>query len=90
MAHTGEVMPRRNLVLEDNQPSIKTFLPNCPTCTKPECIEYDPTVSNRIANADIAVTDGEDRNKIKRRKRKHRSSGSPKEKPQKIPTKDPT
>ena len=90
MAHTGEVMPRRNLVLEDNQPSIKTFLPNCPTCTKPECMEYDPTVPDRIADTDIAVTDGEDRNKIKRRKRKHRSSEALKKNHKKIPTNDPT
>ena len=85
-------MPRRNLVLEENQPSIKTLLPNCPTPTKSECTEHDPTVLNTIGDADIELIDIDDSNKIKKRKRKHRLSGSPKEKPnkkflQKTPTK---
>ena len=61
-------MPRRSLVLEDNQRSIITLLPNCPTHTKPECMEYDPTILDMIGDVDIEVIDIEDKKKLKREK----------------------
>ena len=49
-------MPRRSLVIEENQPSITTLLPNCPSCTKSECAKHDPTVLDSISDSDIEVT----------------------------------
>ena len=69
-------MPRRSLVIEENQPSIKTLLPNCPSCTKPKCTKHDPLVLDTTSESDIEVDSSKNK---KKRKCKHRSSGSPKD-----------
>ena len=84
-------MPRRSLVIEENQPSITTLLPNCPNCTKSKCAKHDPIVLDTMCDLDIEVVNSNDTSKIKKRKRKHRSSGSPKDNPNKKPlNKTPT
>ena len=85
----GSVMPRRSLVIKENQPSITTLLPNCPSCIKPECAKHDPTALDTTKDSDIEVTNTKQSNKLKKRKRKHRSSGSPNDKPNKKPLKNP-
>ena len=80
-------MPRRSLVIEENQPSIKTLLPNCPSCTKSKRTKHDPLVPDTTGESDIEVISSKNTSMIKKRKRKHRSSGSPKDKPNKKPLK---
>ena len=80
-------MPMRSLVIEENQPSITTLLPHCPSCTKSECTKHDLTALDTTGDSDIEVTSNKQSNKLKKRKRKHRSSGSPKDKPNKKPLK---
>ena len=80
-------MPRRSLVIEENQPSITTLLPNCPSCTKSECAKHDLTALDTTGDSDIEVTNIKQSHKLKKRKGKHRSSGSPKDKPNKKPLK---
>ena len=76
-------MPRRSLVIEENQPSITMLLPHCPSCTKSECTKHDLTALDTTGDSDIEVTSNKQSDKLKKRKRKHRSSGSPKDKPNK-------
>ena len=49
-------MPRRSLVIEENQPSITTLLPNCPSCTKSECTKHDLTALDTTGDSDIEIT----------------------------------
>ena len=49
----GIVMTRRSLVIEENQPSIKTLLSNCPSCTESKCTQHDPLVLNTTCDSDI-------------------------------------
>ena len=83
----GIVMPRRSLVIEENQPSIKTLLSNCPSCTKSKCTKHDSLVLDTTCDSDIEVTSNKNISTTKKRKRKHRSSGSPKDNPNKKPLK---
>ena len=80
-------MPRRSLVIEENQSSIKTLLPNCPSCTKSKCTRHDPLVLDTTCNLDIEGISNKNTSTTKKRKHKHRSSGSPKDKPNKKPLK---
>ena len=80
-------MPRRSLVIEENQPSITTLLPHCPSCTKSECTKHDLTALDTTGDSDIEVTGNKQSDKLKKIKRKHRSCGSPKDKPNKKPLK---
>ena len=43
-------MPSRKLTKEENQPTIMTFLPNCPT--NAECINVECDSANTSANRD--------------------------------------
>ena len=83
----GTVMPRRSLVIEENQSSIKTLLPNCPSCTKSKCTKHDPLILDTTGKSDIEVISSKNTNTIKKRKHKHRSSGNPKDNPNKKPFK---
>ena len=80
-------MPRRSLVIEENQPSITMLLLHCPSSTKSECTKHDLTALDTTGDLDIEVTSNKQSDKLKKRKRKHRSSGSPKDKPNKKPLK---
>ena len=80
-------MPRRSLVIKENQPSITVLLPQCPSCTKSGCTKHDLTALDTTRDSDIEVTSNKQSDKLKKRKRKHRSSGSPKDKPNKKPLK---
>ena len=80
-------MPRRSLVIEENQPSIKTLLPNSPSCTKSKCTKHDPLVLDTTCDSDIEVISSKNTSMTKKRKHKHRSSGSPRDKPNKKPLK---
>ena len=48
-------MPRRSLVIEENQPSIKTLLPNCPSCTKSKCTQHDSLAPETTCDSDIEL-----------------------------------
>ena len=48
-------MPRRSLVIEENQPSIKMLLPNCPSCTKSKCTQHDPLALDTTCDSDIEL-----------------------------------
>ena len=63
------------------------LLPNCPSCTKSECAKHDLTALETTGDSDIEVTSTKQSDKLKKRKRKHRSSRSPKDKPNKKPLK---
>ena len=59
------------------------LLPHCPSCTKSECTKHDLTALDTTGDLDIEVTSNKQSYKLKKRKRTHRSSGSPKDKPNK-------
>ena len=83
-------MPRRSLVIEENQPSIKTLLPNCPSCTESKCTQHDSLAPETTCDSDTELINSKNTSTAKKRKRKHRPSGSPKDKPNKKPlTKTP-
>ena len=63
------------------------LLLHCPSCTKSECTKHDLTALDTTGDSDIEVTGKKQSDKLKKRKRKHRSSGSPKDKPNKKPLK---
>ena len=62
-------MQRRSLVIEENQPSITTLLPHCPSCTKSECTKHDLTALNTTGDLDIEVTSNKQSDKLKKKKK---------------------
>ena len=62
-------MPRRSLVIEENQPSITTLLPNCPSCTKSECAKHDLAALDTTGDSDIEVTSTKQSDKLKKKKK---------------------
>ena len=62
-------MPRRSLVIEENQPSITTLLPHCPSCTKSECTKHDLTALDTTGDSDIEVTSNKQSDKLKKKKK---------------------
>ena len=62
-------MPRRSLVIEENQPSITKLLPNCPSCTKSECAKHDLTALDTTRDLDIEVTSTKQSDKLKKKKK---------------------
>ena len=76
-------MPRRSLVLEENQPSIKTLLPNCLSCTEPKCTQHDSLTPKTTCDSDTELINSKNTSTAKKRKRKNRPSRSPNDKPNK-------
>ena len=48
-------MPRKSLVTEENQPSIKMLLLTSPSCTKPKCTQYDPLSLDTTCDSDTEL-----------------------------------